>query len=292
MRFWTATALLTVLLFLLWLLDPYGLGLNEAALQQPWWSLLAALSTASAIGWAVVRADAANRHLVGAVFLVHFGIAYLMTAVEGVYLTELRGILAPLLVNGLITAGLFAPPAVLVHRAVETTTSERLAPSVIRSRSLLWKLPLLALLWTLLFVLAGALVFLPVARAVAPDLLAGYADLPPWVLPFQAGRAILWLLLALPLLRLLRGGRIGRALTLGVLFATLMGSQLLSPNPLLPEELRLAHLLEVVLANFALGFAAGWLLPSSTRDPFPQADAAGPATKRSPRAEAPVRRTG
>jgi hypothetical protein len=40
------------------------------------------------------------------------------------------------------------------------------------------------------------------------------------------------------------------------LFAVVMNSQLLLPNPLMPREVRMAHLLETATSNFLFG----WLI--------------------------------
>lgn len=260
MRFWVKTGLLALLLFGLSAVDFAGFGLNTALLASPGWSLLADGLSAAALGWAIVRARFHGWRLIGALFLVQYGVESLMTAIEVVYLEVLRPVLLPILVNGFVTAALFAPAAVYLHGRFRQLPSTPRSGPRLAWHSLTWKLPLLAVVWMLLFVLAGALVFLPLARQVAPELLSGYTDLPAWVLPFQGIRAVLWMLLALPILLALGGRRSSRALVLGTLFAALMGSNLLLPNPLLPAGLQLAHLAEVTLANFTFGLIAGLLL--------------------------------
>lgn len=50
------------------------------------------------------------------------------------------------------------------------------------------------------------------------------------------------------------------ALALGLLFAVLMNTQLLLPNPYMPETVRMTHLIETASSNFFFGLLVGWLL--------------------------------
>ena len=82
----------------------------------------------------------------------------------------------------------------------------------------------------------------------------------PWLIPFQLLRALLCALLALPVVRLLKGSRRESALAVGALFAVLMNAQLLLPNPYMPAGMLITHLIETASSNFIFGFLVGWLL--------------------------------
>ena len=49
-------------------------------------------------------------------------------------------------------------------------------------------------------------------------------------------------------------------LAVALLFAVLMNSQLLIPNPLMPREVRMVHLQETASSNFLFGWLIVWLL--------------------------------
>jgi hypothetical protein len=83
----------------------------------------------------------------------------------------------------------------------------------------------------------------------------------PWLFPFQFLRGLLWTLLALPIIRMLRGQRLEKAVVVGLLFAVVT-SQLLLPNPLMPYEVRMRHLVETASSNFLFGCIVVWLLNS------------------------------
>ena len=81
-----------------------------------------------------------------------------------------------------------------------------------------------------------------------------------WLIPFQILRAMLWVAIALPVIRMMKGRWQETALALGLLFAVLMNAQLLLPNPFMPEAVRMTHLIETTSSNFIWGFFIGWLL--------------------------------
>ncbi|HMI45168.1 MAG TPA: hypothetical protein VK491_03315, partial [Gemmatimonadaceae bacterium] len=82
----------------------------------------------------------------------------------------------------------------------------------------------------------------------------------PWLIPFQIVRALCWVALALPVVRMLRGQWQETALSLALLFAVVMNAQLLLPNPYMPEPVRMAHLVETASSNFIFGWLVAWLL--------------------------------
>ena len=82
----------------------------------------------------------------------------------------------------------------------------------------------------------------------------------PWPIPFQILGALLWVAIALPVIRMMKGRRQETALALGLLFAVVMNSQLLLPNPYMPEVVRMAHLAETASSNFIFGCLVGWIL--------------------------------
>jgi hypothetical protein len=81
----------------------------------------------------------------------------------------------------------------------------------------------------------------------------------PWLIPFQILRAMFWVALALPVIRMLKGRWPETAIALGSLFAV-MTAPLLLPNPYMPEPVRMAHLVETGSSNFIFGVFIGWLL--------------------------------
>lgn len=87
------------------------------------------------------------------------------------------------------------------------------------------------------------------------------ADIEPGpLLAFQILRGALWAGLALAAAYGLRGSRTSRAVLTGAAFSVFMAAQLFYPNPLMPEAVRMVHLVEIGVSNFIYGFIAVMLL--------------------------------
>jgi len=81
------------------------------------------------------------------------------------------------------------------------------------------------------------------------------------VLPFwQMGRGALWVLVALPVIRMMKCSAWEVAITVGLIFALVMNSQHLMPNPYMPASIRLPHFIETASSNFIWGMLITWLM--------------------------------
>jgi hypothetical protein len=67
-------------------------------------------------------------------------------------------------------------------------------------------------------------------------------------------RALLWVAIAVPVIRMTTGPWWQAALCVALLFAVVMNTQLLLPNPYMPRDVRLTHLVETASSNFVFGW--------------------------------------
>lgn len=258
-----ALLLLFLLTFALYAIDPWGRQLTPLLGTAPALLLLAALIDTTVLAAAVLAARGGGWGLAGRLALLTFGVKTAVVAVETVYLPEVLPLawIPGLLFNGALTAVILAPAAVwLLGRGGAPPPD---APWFPWTAVPWWRWPFIGLLWLLLFVIVGLLVFQPLARALdAPAAEAYLADFSPdnplLILAFQALRGMLWALLAWPFLNALRGRWPRRGLVLGLLFAGLMGSAQLLGIDFLPPRIWPAHLLEVVVENFLFGLVVAW----------------------------------
>jgi hypothetical protein len=170
-----------------------------------------------------------------------------------------------------VTAAIFSLAAVWIHGRMRGShhVEQPQARVAMSWWQWTWRLALIAFSWVVLFVLCGALVFLPLAGALAPEALDAYTnmEMPAWILPFQALRAVLMAALILPLIRMMKGRRWETGLAVALLYSILMASNLLRPTGMHPG-LQLAHLVEVLVENLIFGWIVGWLLyPGPGRQP-------------------------
>jgi hypothetical protein len=80
------------------------------------------------------------------------------------------------------------------------------------------------------------------------------------LIPFQILRSLLWVLFALPIIRLTAGPRWWVALIIGLLFALPMNIFHVIPNDLMSPSVRLSHFVETASSNFIFGLIVTELL--------------------------------
>ena len=234
--------------------------------------VVSCLNTA-VLAYVILRSRWAGWKLVGAVFVVLFGITTFMSQIETAYfVTHLPpGMLQRIVLSGAIIAAVFSPLAVLIlgksksHEPDSHDTSRLIMPV----GEWVWKESLIVAVYLIIYFTFGYFIawknaavrayygggdpgsFLAQMRNVLRDT--------PWLLPLQAIRAMLWTALAVIVIRMLKGGWWQAALAVALLFAVL-NSQLLIPNPFMPQEVRMVHLLETASSNFLFGCLLVWVL--------------------------------
>ena len=222
----------------------------------------------------ILRSRWTGWRLAVAVFFVFYGVTTFMPQIESaVFLTRLpAGTLPRLFLMGVLIAVPFSGLAVLIlgkrkAGVVDTQPNSRL---VMPASEWAWKLAVIAVVYVILYFTFGYFVawrhpgvaeyyggvdpgsFLAQMRTVLRNT--------PWLVPFQILRALCWIALALPVIRMLKGKWPETALSIGLLFAVVMNAPLLLPNPYMPEPVRMAHLVETASSNFIFGVFVGWLL--------------------------------
>jgi hypothetical protein len=83
----------------------------------------------------------------------------------------------------------------------------------------------------------------------------------PWMFPLQAARALLFVGLTLPAIRMLRGGAQRVALGTALMYVAFDGSPgLILPNPIMPPPVAHAHAIEMVVWGLLFGAFVGWMM--------------------------------
>jgi hypothetical protein len=94
----------------------------------------------------------------------------------------------------------------------------------------------------------------------------------PWMFALQAGRALLFVAMTLPAVRMLRGGARRVALGTALMYAAWDGSPgLMMPNPIMPSAVAHAHAVELAVWGLLFGAFTGWSMSRA-----PVAKPAGP----------------
>jgi hypothetical protein len=272
--------------YALCLLVALSLGMRGLAVAQPpteeakltalAWPMVSLLN-AAVLAFVVLRSRWSGWQLSAAVFVILYGAHTFLAQIESLAFLSVRNLLPPGLVQALFVAGailaaLFSPLAVLILGKWRQTT-----PDTDPNRRLqmpasewLWKVIVTIVVYELLYFSFGYYVAWrnPAVQAYYEGTdqgsfltqMANYFRETPWMPFFQALRSCLWLLIALPVVRMMKGQPWETALAVGLCYAVLMSSQLLFPNPYMPRAVSMAHLVETASSNFIFGLVVGFLL--------------------------------
>lgn len=222
----------------------------------------------------MLRSRWAGWRLIATVFFVFYGVMTFMSQIESaVFITRLpSGTLPRLFLMGALIAAPFSVLAVpiLGKSKANTVNTEFNARLVMPAGQWAGKLAVIALAYLILYFTFGYFIAWrnPAVREYYGGIDEGsfLAHMSTvlgntfWLIPFQVLRAMFWAVIALPVIRMLKGQWQETALAIGLLFAVLMNAQLLLPNPYMPEGVRITHLIETASSNFIFGLLVGWLL--------------------------------
>jgi hypothetical protein len=226
-----------------------------------------------ALAYPVVRSRWHGWRLTLTVFLVFFGPGTFMGQVESmIYLGRRlgQGMLSGIVLMGLFSAVVFSPIAVWVLGKGRAPVDGAEPPRLARMswKTWAWRLAAGAAVYLILYYLFGYFVAWknPAVRefygGTDPGTflaqMRGIVHNTPWMIPFQFLRGLLWVLLALPVIRMMKGGWWEAGLAVSLLF-TVPVAYLLFPNPLMPEMVRMAHIVETGPYQFLFGWLVVWL---------------------------------
>jgi hypothetical protein len=220
------------------------------------------------LSYIILRSRWAGWKLMLAIFFVFYGVTTVMSQVEtAFFVTRLPpGMLPRLFLSGAIIAALFSALAVLIlgKRKSSPTEFNRHLPLNMPLRQWAVKLSLIVIAYLVIYFTFGY--FIAWKNAAVREYYGGndpgtfLAQMngvlrdSPLLLPLQAMRALLWTVIAVPVIRMMNGQWWESGLAVALLFSVVMNSQLLLPNPFMPQEVRMVHLLETATSNFLFGW--------------------------------------
>lgn len=236
--------------------------------------LLVSFINAAFWSYVILRSRWSGWKLILTIFLVFYGVSTVMPQIESAYfITRLpAGMVPRLFLAGLIMAAVFAPLAVLILGKVRSTPNGSLQLKMSLSEWVV-KLSLIVVAYVFLYFTFGYFIAWrnPAVRAYyGGGELTGFIThittllrSEPMLFLLQAIRALMWTAIALPVIKMMKGEWWERGLAVALLFAV-MTSQLLLPNPLMPAEVRMTHLLETASSNFLFGWLVMVVMQKTT----------------------------
>ena len=239
---------------------------------------LSFLNTA-VLAYVIIRSRWAGWKLILTIFFVLYGVTTVMSQVEtAFFVTRLpRGMLSRLFLAGAIIAALISPLAVLIlgKRKPDRAEGEGRPRLNMPVGEWVGKLSLIVIAYLVIYFTFGYFIAWKSAAVRAyyggsdpGSFLAQMSSVVrdrPWLLPLQAVRALLWAALAVPVIRMMKGRWWEAGLAVSLVFAVVMNTQLLLPNPLMPREVRMVHLVETASSNFIFGWLTVLILRGRRR---------------------------
>jgi hypothetical protein len=228
------------------------------------------------LSYPILRSRWHGLKLIGAVFLVQFGVETFMTQIESLYFNRALQITASEMV-GLVSAGairalIFAPLAVWILGRMKKTHQAQENMPTMDLHGAFWRFASLAVLYPIVYFLFGYYVawqweetrlFYSGTKDILPLVthFRGTFTSDPYFIPFQLMRGALWTALAMLIVNMMNAKRWEAALVVALIFAGLLSSGIgLFPNPYMPPVVRQSHFYELLSSMLLFGGVAGWTL--------------------------------
>jgi len=218
--------------------------------------------------------------LAGAVFLVTFGIQYFMSQIETVWFNEslkmsVNSILA-IVSGGAIMLLIFSPVATWLSGHFRSSQDSGKDSPKWNLKRMIPRIILLSVaIWPVIYFMAGYLIAwqFPEVRlyysgTAAMDSFFSImkGNLESGLYFFQIFRGFCWIGIGLIALGSMQGTMVQKGVILGLLFTVLGSSGLILPNPIMPDMVRTAHLIETAPSSFIWGFIIAWSLREFSTD--------------------------
>lgn len=281
--------LLTIVMFILFIIGTSLVGfgpenmqtMNEAdaAAEQG----MAALNLLVVCGidvlilvWFILRSRLSGFHLVLVTALLYYSIKTFMSQIEAWYfMSNITPEMLPKLFLMSVPVALFFPliavPILGKFRKDHTNKNDQKNQLLMSAVDWIWKTALLAVVvYPLLYFGFGYFIAWrnPELRAFyhgtdPGNIFAHMANVfstDPWLYFFQILRGLIWVALAVIIIRSMRDSAFKMALFVAIIFSLLMNDSLLIPNPLMPSDIRWTHFIETTSSNFIWGWLVVTLL--------------------------------
>ena len=230
--------------------------------------LLSNLLIVLILSYVVVRSDAHGLKLASGVFLLFFGINVFNTQIEAIFfqlqIPRMESI--NMFFQGLLVTLIFSYLLVLLmggmHKPASNSESE--ARSYISITGYVWRFVVCDVSYVVLYCIAGAII-LPYVQ----DFYDSLAQTPAVgkVLIMQVFRGLIYVIVTLPVIRMIKAKKWETALIIGLQLSILGGiAPLLPPNPYMPPEIRLVHGMEIGISNFIYGAIMGLLFAKRPKE--------------------------
>lgn len=225
------------------------------------WILLSCLVVVLVMTWTVMASHTHGLRLVWPIVLVFFGVYTFNVHIETLFfqLTIPQGEVIRMMLRGLLLSLIFSPILLILMDKVKQPTAlfDTTRARRISLFGTIWKTIVCMMIYVIIYFIAGALVY-PYVK----DFYTGMAHMPAMqhIFLMQLLRGLVYVLVVIPIIRMVKTSKLATALLIGLLLSALGGvAPLLFPNPYMPSSVRFVHGIEIGISNFVFGFVVGLL---------------------------------
>lgn len=209
------------------------------------------------LSYPIIRSQWRGWRLILTMMAAFFGVMTFLSQIESLiflnYLVKIISLelIGKIILQGAVLTVLFIPLAVGVWGKMRGASAP--SPKLqLPWREWAWKLAVLSVSYFIIYLSFGYFVAWqsPAVREYYQGLI-----MPAWMPFFQLVRALVWVAIAVPVIKMMDGRAWEAGLAVGLLYAVLMSFLLLMPeNVVMPDGVRLAHFREVCTSNFLFGW--------------------------------------
>jgi len=247
-----------------------GLSVSTIILEYPLRLILVALLNTCVFYSFAVASGWNGKKLWVAIFSLLYGVHYLSLVFESLYLGDFltSTMVRSLIINGAIFSALYSSIITYLVYPLRNT-DDASQNQVMPLREWAWKLPSAGIIYLILFILFGLLVYTPIAKGIDPTgYLIEQEMIDPsgimLVFPVEIFRGILWAFASIPAIKSLQSGFKRTALLLALLFSVPMSASMLLPTSM-SFGLVTAHIIELFGENFIYGILVAWMFQFKPR---------------------------
>jgi len=235
--------------------------------------LIICLLNSATILYFIYNARIKGWKLMGAIFIILFGLQYFLSQIETFWFNDALKMSTKLIwtvvIGGAIGNLLFAMSATWISGGFKKEQEIQLQLNGDQSAFIRTISILSIVIWPVVYFMAGYLIawqFSDVRQYYTgtPEMESFYeimkGNFTSGLYFFQIFRGLIWIGIGYLVLVSIQGTTFHKAIILGLLFSVISSSQLLLPNPIMPDMVRIPHLIETSTSNFLWGFIVAWSL--------------------------------
>lgn len=263
---------LTLVITLVYSINFLNLKMNPASIRGILLLLLMGLLQAVVIGYPVIRSNLSGWKLMLTLFFSYYAATIFMSQIEAVvflqYLVEIMpvDVTSGALLNGAIGAAIISFAAVVIFKKAGKgeESGEKADTLKMPAGQWAWRTVVISLIYVVIYLIFGALVAKPLGGEAFDQYYAGL-QMPPWIIPFQFIRGLIWVAITLPIVLTMKGKAWEKKLAVSLFLSVLISSLVIPPNEFMPPRIQFAHFVELFTSMFLFGWLVVLILTKRKR---------------------------